>query len=147
VVARSATVPDVRQRVVGRAQAAEAFERPHAQLDSLLECRIDLRKDDPGQRNEAFGAFEGDEMVGAAMTFLPLLDNTDLMWFMAFVEPERRRAGIGSLLVEHCVDRARELGRHSLMSDALSRGGPGGPSLPPLRRAPRLRVGHHRDRA
>lgn len=99
--------------------AAEAFERPHAQLESLLECRIDLRKDDPGERSEAFGGFDGDELVGAAMTFLPLLDNTDLMWFMAFVEPERRRAGIGSRLAEHCVARARELGRHSLMTDAF----------------------------
>jgi GNAT superfamily N-acetyltransferase len=99
--------------------AAEAFERPHAQLESVLELRVDLRKDDPGERTEAFGAFDGGEMVGAAMTYLPLLDNTDLMWFMAFVEPERRRAGIGSQLAGHCVARASELGRHTLMSDAF----------------------------
>lgn len=99
--------------------AAEGFQRPHAQQQSLREFRVELRRTDPGARTEVFGAFDEGELVGAALAYLPLLDNTDLMWFMAFVEPERRRAGIGSELVEHCVARAGELERHTLAADAF----------------------------
>lgn len=95
---------------------ASQFERPHYRPETLRELTVELRNGDPSGRLEALGAFEGDEMLGAAFVWYPLLDNTDLLLAMAFVEPGRRGQGIGSTLVDGCVRRAEELGRHTLMT-------------------------------
>jgi GNAT superfamily N-acetyltransferase len=68
------------------------------------------------QRNEAYAAWQGDEMVGAGFLMLTLLDNTDKGFAFVAVEPERRRQGIGSALLDRLVSAAREDGRTTLRS-------------------------------
>lgn len=95
--------------------AAEGFERPWASLRALEDLRVEVMDDDPAERNEAFVAVERDEIVGAGIAYFPMTDNTHLSWFYVWVEPEYRRRGIGSAVLERLMDRAREDGRSELV--------------------------------
>ncbi len=62
---------------------------------------------------------------------LPDRDNLGVAFAGLFVSPARRRAGIGTALLEHCRDRARQAGRVLVASTDLTRtkvrdGSPGG---------------------
>lgn len=98
--------------------AASLFERPDAPIWSRQECAVMFRRPEKTEERHLYAAFDGDEMVGTAATFIPLTDNTHLSFADAFVEPERRRRGIGSLLAGDLVERAKALGRPILIAQA-----------------------------
>ncbi len=58
------------------------------------------------------------EPVGCYLVQLPERENRTTAFCELRVHPERRRAGAGSELLEHCVKRAREAGRVRLRSHA-----------------------------
>lgn len=64
------------------------------------------------------------EVVGYYLLTLPEKENPTVGFCELTVTPERRRAGVGSQLLAHCADRAREAGRSRLHSNAPD-GSPG----------------------
>ena len=84
-------------------EAAERFERPYATTWGLDEMRIDLTEEDPSERKDCVVAVDGDEIVGAGIAFSATNDNTHLSWLMPWVEPQRRRRGIGSAVLAELI--------------------------------------------
>jgi RimJ/RimL family protein N-acetyltransferase len=99
-------------------EAADLFERPWATQWSFEEFTISARTPDEALRWILTGAFDGAEMVGAGLLQLPQLDNTDKVYGGVFVEPELRRRGIGSAVVEHIVEVMHDEGRSVLLVEA-----------------------------
>lgn len=54
-------------------------------------------------------------VVGMLALALPQLENTDQAWLMLAVDPQRRRDGVGSVLLRATVDAAREYDRSLLL--------------------------------
>ncbi|MGI8434728.1 MAG: GNAT family N-acetyltransferase [Nocardioidaceae bacterium] len=95
---------------------AELFDRPDAPFASAHEERVFLLQADPFERITAYAAFDGDRMVGAALTAFTLLDNTDKGFVQVDVAPPLRRRGIGSALVEHLVELCRQAERDTVLA-------------------------------
>lgn len=115
----------------------ESFD-VHEDTDSLRACyRIQLAAsacDTPWLPQLSFNAFKGGwqgwgsddprqawlarddagEAIGCYTLRLPEKDNATVGFCELTVTPERRRAGVGSQLLAHCADRAREAGRSLL---------------------------------
>jgi GNAT superfamily N-acetyltransferase/RimJ/RimL family protein N-acetyltransferase len=72
--------------------------------------------DDP--REAWLARDDAGEPVGCYRLALPQKDNVTAAFCDLFVTPERRRAGTGSALLDHCVERARQAGRSRLRSFA-----------------------------
>ena len=58
-----------------------------------------------------FAAYDGDRMVGTAVLWSFLLDNTEKAWADVNVDVPERRRGIGRALVEHVEQLVRADGR------------------------------------
>ncbi len=99
-------------------EAADLFERPWAPQWSFEEMTVRFREPDGSSRTIVTGAFDGEEMVGAGMVDLPLLDNAEKGYGGVYVEPWRRGRGIGSALVGHLVDLLRAEGRSTLLVES-----------------------------
>jgi GNAT superfamily N-acetyltransferase len=97
--------------------AAERFERPFAANWSLDELRLELTEPDPMERKDAVVAVDGDEVVGAGMAFSATQDNLHLSWLAPWVEPERRRRGIGSAVLAELVAICRADHRTDLVME------------------------------
>lgn len=76
------------------------------------------RSPDSGERQEVYGAYDGETLVGVVVLWFPLLDNVDKVYFGLHVDPPARRRGIGRALAAHVEQRAREDGRSMLLTDA-----------------------------
>ena len=61
-------------------ERAEAFERPHHSGWSLDQARIELRRQDPTERSEAWAAYDDGTIVGGVSLWFPLLDNLTKCW-------------------------------------------------------------------
>jgi GNAT superfamily N-acetyltransferase len=81
------------------------------------EAQLSLQGDD-SERATLMAAYEDGVMVGGAVLFFPLLDNTDKTWGGAFVAPENRRRGIGSALIEDMKRRCTTAGRSVLLAES-----------------------------
>jgi len=90
--------------------------RPWNAFWTLGEMSAVMREPTEDQRLDGVCIFEGDEMVAGGVLGLSLLDNLDKAWMFPAVEPERRGRGLGSVLLEGLVDRAREAGRTQMLS-------------------------------
>ena len=66
------------------------------------------------------GAFDGDEMVGAARADVPVLDNLHTAYALVHVDPAHQRRGVGRALDAAVVDKARTLGRRLVMTEAYA---------------------------
>lgn len=97
--------------------AAERFERPYAANWTLEELRIELTEDDPMERKDAVVALDGDEIVGAGIAFSATRDNLHLSWLMPWVEPGRRRRGIGAAVLAELVSICRADHRTDLVME------------------------------
>lgn len=97
--------------------AAERFERTYASNWTLEELRVELLEDDPMERKDAVVAVDGEEVVGAGMAFSARRDNLHLSWLMPWVEPGRRRRGIGSAVLSELVDICRADHRTDLVME------------------------------
>lgn len=99
-------------------EAADRFERPYATIWGLEEMRIELTEPDPSERKDCVVAVDGDEIVGAGVAFSSTNDNRHLSWLMPWVEPERRRQGIGSAVVAELIAICRADNRTDLVMEA-----------------------------
>ena len=88
---------------------------PHWTHQELLGA---YRSGDSGERQEVFGVFEGEDLLGFASAWFPLLDNLDKTYVDLHVDPPARRRGVGRTLVEDLERRARADGRTMLLTDS-----------------------------
>ncbi len=79
--------------------------------------RLSLPEVDPENRVVLLGAYEVDAMVGSALVFMPLKDNTHLGALEVYVPPEHRRRGVGTALLEHAEEIVVAGGRTTLIAD------------------------------
>jgi GNAT superfamily N-acetyltransferase len=94
------------------------FERPDAPVWSQHELQVVLSRADGAELLTAYGAFEGETMLAAAMVALPLLDNLDKANLFVWVAPSRRRQGIGGALLEHLVSTSVRGGRTTMLASS-----------------------------
>lgn len=73
---------------------------------------------DPQERCEPYVAIDEGRVVGAAVQWFFLSDNTSKTWLEVFVDPVERRRGIGGQLVEYAVERARAEGRTEITGES-----------------------------
>lgn len=95
---------------------SETLGREQAPFWSFEEFLGAYRTPDTGERQELFAAFDGERMVANATLWTPVLDNTDKVFFDLSVDVPRRRQGVGSAMVAHLEQVARDDGRSLLMS-------------------------------
>lgn len=76
-----------------------------------------LTEPDPTERVETCAAYLAGRLVGAAVHYFFLLDNTQKTWLEVYVDPAARRRGAGSALVEWAVERARAHGRTQMTAE------------------------------
>ncbi len=67
-------------------------------------------------RETWLGRDEHGEPAGWCVVSLPDRDNLEVAFCELMVTPDRRRAGLGSALLAHCCERARQAGRSRLRS-------------------------------
>ena len=96
-------------------RASERLERPGEPGWLLHEQREASRSDDD-VRKEVLAAVDGDRVVGAARLELPVSDNLHLCEHVLVVHPDERRRGIGRVLDEEVVARARADRRDTLLT-------------------------------
>lgn len=99
-------------------ERAEAFERPHHSGWSLEEAKVELRRQDPTERAEAWAAYDDGTMVGGMSLWFPLLDNVTMCWGAVGVDPDHRRRGVGSALVAQIVTRLVQEGRTTMVTES-----------------------------
>jgi|GEM_PF-409671 len=99
-------------------ERAEEFERPHHSRLSLDEAKLELRRQDPTERAEAWAAYDDGIMVGGVSLWFPLLDNLTKCWGALGVDPDQRRRGIGSSLVAQIVTRMDQEGRTIMVTES-----------------------------
>ncbi|WP_330475941.1 GNAT family N-acetyltransferase [Terrabacter sp. C0L_2] len=99
--------------------ASKNHERPWNEPPSLAETLVEWRHVDKSEPMEMWGAWDGDSLVGVATIWLPMEDNTSMVWHDVQVDAAHRRRGAGSALVERIVGRATEVGRPTLVTDCI----------------------------
>lgn len=93
--------------------AGARHERPYAMASSLAEMRTSLQDPSPVLRRLPFGAFDGDDCVGAMLLELPLQSDTQTAAVEIYVPAEHRRRGVGTALWDRAEAEATERGRHT----------------------------------
>jgi GNAT superfamily N-acetyltransferase len=94
------------------------FERPDAPVWSQHEFQVVLSRADGAELLTAYGAFEGETILAAAMVAMPLLDNLDKANLFIWVAASRRRQGIGGALLEHLVSTSVTGGRTTMLASS-----------------------------
>ena len=79
--------------------------------------RLSLPEVDVDNRIDLLLGRDGGEVVGGALLFVPLKDNTHMASIEVYVSPEHRRRGVGTAILEHCEQLAAAAGRRTLISD------------------------------
>ena len=92
--------------------------RPQSPFWDFEEFLGAIRSPDSGERAEFFAAYDGDRMIGTAILWSFLLDNTEKAWADINVDVPERRRGIGRALVEHVERLARADSRTILLGAA-----------------------------
>jgi len=77
-----------------------------------------FRSPDSGERQELFAAYDGDRMVGNAVLWSFLLENTDKAFFHLNVDVPERRRGIGRALAAAVVEVARADNRALVLTES-----------------------------
>jgi GNAT superfamily N-acetyltransferase len=98
---------------------SKSHERPWNEAPSLADTLVEWRHVDQAEPMEMWGAWDGGELVGIATMWLPMSDNTSMVWHDLQVDPAHRCRGAGTALIERIVERAREEGRSTLVTDAI----------------------------
>jgi GNAT superfamily N-acetyltransferase len=76
------------------------------------------RSTDSGERQEFFGAYDGDTLLGTCEAWFPLLDNQDKVYVGLHVDPPARRRGVGRALMAELEARATADGRTMVLTDS-----------------------------
>ncbi len=79
--------------------------------------RLSLPQVDHDSDVVLLGAYDGEAMVGSALTFLPLRDNTHMGALDVYVPPVHRRRGVGSALVRRAEELITTGGRTTLLAE------------------------------
>jgi GNAT superfamily N-acetyltransferase len=98
---------------------AELFGRPNAPFREFEEFLGAFRSSDSGERQEVFAAYEGDRMVGNAVLWSFLLDNTDKSFLRLSVDVPARRRGIGRALVQRLEQTAKDDDRSLILAGVV----------------------------
>jgi GNAT superfamily N-acetyltransferase len=96
---------------------AELLDREQAPFWTYEELLGAFRSEDSGERQQLFAAYDGDLMVGTAVLWSFLLDNTDKAWFHLDVDVPQRRRGVGRALIERLEQVAKADGRTLILTD------------------------------
>lgn len=99
--------------------AAISFERPWETPRTFVEWTAEARHVTAMEEHEVLGAFDGDDLVGVALLWIPLTSNTTQLWLEIAVTPVARRRGAGSTLAEAVDERARQLDRTVLLAETF----------------------------
>lgn len=91
----------------------ESFDEPWG----FAEKRTNLTSD-PYTEHVVLAATDGDTTVGGAWVSFPQQDNRTLAYVHVFVVPDRRRSGIGSLLLAEVERIVAERGREKVFAEA-----------------------------
>lgn len=94
--------------------AAELAEDPEAALYSRADGIAMLNNGDSTSLFDAFGAFAGDRMVAETILMGSLRDNLELGQVLLWVDPDHRRRGYGTHVLDHVEEHARTRGRRIL---------------------------------
>jgi GNAT superfamily N-acetyltransferase len=97
---------------------AELHGRLHAPFWDFGEFLGAFRSKDSGERQEIFAAYDGDRMVGNAVLWSFLVDNTEKAALRLNVDVPERRRGIGRALLERLEQTAKDDGRSLILADA-----------------------------
>lgn len=101
--------------------AGQHVDRPDAARLTFAEYVAAARAPDSGERAEHVAAYEGEGegegMLGAAVVYLFLLDNTDKAWLEVCVHPDHRGRGVGTALLDRVTELATAEGRSELLTD------------------------------
>ena len=97
---------------------AELYGRPDAPFWEFPEFLGAFRSPDSGERQELFAAYDGDRMVGMAVLWSFLMDNTEKAAFNLNVDVPARRRGIGRSLADRLEQTASDDGRSLLLAEA-----------------------------
>ncbi len=81
-----------------------------------VEKRVNLTDDDYGTKVAVIARGDDGEPVAAGWVVMPLKDNTGFAFLEVFVVPERRRAGIGTQVLDALVEIGRAHDRNSAFS-------------------------------
>ncbi len=98
---------------------AQLHGRLHAPFWEFGEFLGAFRSTDSGERQELFAAYDGDRIVGNAVLWSFLLDNTDKAWFHLSVDVPERRRGIGRALAQRLEQTAKDDDRSLILADAI----------------------------
>ena len=109
---------DVLRVVYELTRRSETLGREQMPFWSYEEFVGAVRSPDSGERQELLGAYDGETLVGAALVWYFLLDNTEKCWTSVNVDPSARRRGVGRALVAEVEQRARADGRTLVMADS-----------------------------
>jgi GNAT superfamily N-acetyltransferase len=102
--------------VATRSEAASRVQPVRRSEDEFLKM---VRFTFPGEREETAVAVVDGSPVGWSRVFFPERDNLDKCWNHLEVDPEHRRRGVGSALLEWTEQRARAAGRDMLLSEVF----------------------------
>lgn len=99
---------------------AAASDAPHFHVETgeILRGRLVHGWDGEGADRVILAHDADGRLLGGAEVDLPAQENLDLVWFRINVDPEVRRRGIGSALLEAVVAVSTEAGRGLLMTGA-----------------------------
>ena len=95
--------------------ASRTDQRPWDDSDGFEQTLAEWRYEDPSERTERWVVEADGLIVGVAMLYVSLDDNTDKIWAEVDVHPDHRRRGAGTALAQLLERRGRELGRPELI--------------------------------
>lgn len=101
------------------AEAEQAGRGEHSNDWLLEELRAAKQFDDPSERTWIYAALSEGEIVGVSEVEVYELDNRELAWVKVYTRPQLRGRGVGTALLEHAEQRARELGRPRVLTEVV----------------------------
>lgn len=96
---------------------SERYGREQVPFWTFEEFLGGFRSADSGERQELFAAYDSGRMVGNAVLWSFLLDNTDKAFFRLNVDLPERRRGIGRAMVERLEQLAKNDVRSLILAD------------------------------
>lgn len=99
--------------------ASRGYQRPWSHPEGVEEWITGVRHVDVDEDKELWVTCEDGRVVGYAVSWYPLADNTSMTWFDVLVHPDHRNRGHGTALLDRVVDGARRHERTTLVCDTV----------------------------
>jgi len=97
---------------------SEAAYRVHDFFVPWASAEVTLSKGRADTDLLLLGAFDGEQMTGAASVAMPLLDNLHLAYVSIHVHPDHQRRGVGRALASACEAAVQQRGRRVVVGEA-----------------------------